>query len=483
MKTLPFVTVLAAAAFAGCAALTGTPDEPVTAIVGATVIHPDRDAAHAVVRDETIVVAGSRIRAVGPAATTPVPWGAKVIDAKGKWVIPGMVDAHVHFFQSGNLYTRPDGADFGQWMPYAREDARNRARLPATFKVWLASGVTSVVDIGGPMWNFDMRDKALATEAAPRVAVAGPLVSMVEDKPLDLGDPPIVMTSSPQEARALVAKELARKPDYIKVWFIFKTKEDLPRQEVIVKAAGDAAHAAGVPLAVHATELATAKAAMRAGADYLVHSVDDEPIDDEFLALARKNHILYCPTLFVTNGYEYMYSGTWKATEPERRLADPQVLAMMDDLRKIPPEYIPERLRKRMANPKPVQPGQVMLDNLRRVWDAGIPVAMGTDAGNVGTLHGPSVFREMDYMLRAGLTPLQVLRSATTNGALAMRMERDLGAIEAGRLADLVVLDADPLADIWNASRASLVMKGGTAFIPSELMKSLDAPGSAPSRP
>ena len=98
---------------------------------------------------------------------------------------------------------------------------------------------------------------------------------------------------------------------------------------------------------------------------------------------------------------------------------------------------------------------------------------MGTDAGNVGTVHGPSVFREMDYMLRAGLTPLQVLRSATAGGAIAMRMDRDLGALEAGRLADLVVLDADPLADIWNASRASVVMKGGVPYDPKALIDSI----------
>ena len=474
MKTLSFVTAgCAALAAVSCAALTGAPDEPVTAIVGATVIHPDRDAAHAVVRDETIVVRGARIEAVGPASTTSIPRGAKVVDAKGKWVIPGLIDAHVHFFQSGNLFTRPDGAAFGDYMPYAKEDARNRARLKATFKVWIASGVTSVVDIGGPMWNFDMRDLANSTDAAPRVAVAGPLVSMVEDKPLDLGDPPIIKTESAQEARALAARELAHKPDYIKVWYIFNSKEDLPRQEVIVKAAGDAAHAAGAPLAVHATELATAKSALRAGADYLVHSVDDEPIDDEFLALAKRNHILYCPTLFVTNGYEYAYSGTWKPTEAERRLGDPQVIAGLD-LHAIPPQFVPERLKKRMADPKTVAPGQVMLDNLRKVWDAGIPVAMGTDAGNVGTLHGPGVFREMEYMQRAGLTPLQVIRSATTNGAIAMRMDRDLGAIEAGRLADLVILDGDPLANLDNLSHASLVMKGGVTFKPQELMKSLD---------
>jgi len=473
MKILHAAAALAATlacAAAGALFATGV---SVTAIVGATVVHPERDAPGASAQ-ETVVVAGDRIVAVGPAASTPIPEGATVIDAKGKWLIPGLIDSHVHFFQSANLYTRPDGADFGKYMPYAKEVERNKARLPATFKVWLASGVTSVVDIGGPMWNFDMRDAARASAAAPRVAVAGPLVSSVDRVKLDLGDPPIIKASTPEEAIALVKRELARKPDYIKVWFVFTKAEDLPQQEVVVKAAGDTAHAAGVPLAVHATELATAKAAMRAGADYLVHSVEDEPIDDEFLRLAKKNHIIYCPTLFVINGYQYALSGTWKPTEAEKRLGDPQILATMGDLQKMPADAIPEGIRKLMANPPHPEPGKVSLDNLKRVWDEGIPVAMGTDAGNIGTLHGPSVFREMDYMTRAGLTPLQVLRSATTNGAKAMRMERDIGAIEKGRYADLVILDADPLASVENLSHASLVMKGGKVFTPEGLMKSLD---------
>src|SRR5204863_4665618 len=97
--------------------------------------------------------------------------------------------------------------------------------------------------------NFDMRDAALKADAAPRVAVAGPLISMIERTKLDIGDPPIIRISSPDAARALVAKELARKPDFIKVWFIHQSGDDMAAQEAIVKAAGDAAHAAGIRLA------------------------------------------------------------------------------------------------------------------------------------------------------------------------------------------------------------------------------------------
>src|SRR5213592_1789907 len=246
-------------------------ETPIIAIVGATVIHPDRDLPSAVAPDSTVIIAGRRIESIGPAGSTAVPAGATRIDGKGKWVVPGLIDSHVHFFQSGNLYTRPDVADFNAWMPYAKEVERNKARLP------------------GPFWNFEMRDAAVSSPAAPRVAVAGPLISMVDRVKLDLGDPPIIKITSADAARTLVRRELERRPDFIKVWFIHQKGDDLAAQEAIVKAAADAAHAGGVRLAVHATELIVAKASLRAGADFLVHSVEDEPADEEFLALAQKN--------------------------------------------------------------------------------------------------------------------------------------------------------------------------------------------------
>jgi imidazolonepropionase-like amidohydrolase len=470
-RSLAFAAV---ATMASCASMSNSPDAGRTlAIVGATVVHPERDAAHAIERDSTVVVSGRRIVAVGPASATSVPPGATVIDGRGKWLVPGLVDAHVHFFQSGNLYTRPDVIDLNAWMPYAKEVERNKARLAATFKVWIASGVTSVVDIGGPFWNFDMRDAAERTAAAPRVAVAGPLISMVADPKLDLGDPPIIKIASPAEARELVARELARKPDYIKVWFINRLGDDLAAQEAIVKAAGDAAHRAGVPLAVHATEIIVAKAAMRAGADFLVHSVGDALVDDEFLALAKQNHILYCPTLFVVPGYRYALSNTWQPTAVELRLADPQIVATMGDLARIPADMLPDTLVRSMAAAVPPKPSPIELKNLRTIWDAGITVVMGTDAGNIGTLHGPSVFREMALMQEAGLTPLEVLRSATTNGARAARRDNEIGVIAASRLADLVILDADPTTSVENLSRVFRVIKDGRVFDPDELIRSI----------
>jgi imidazolonepropionase-like amidohydrolase len=447
--------------------------ENAVAIVGATLVHPERQGATVLEPDSTIIIRGSRIETVGPSDLVPVPKGATVIDGKGKWVVPGLVDAHVHFFQSGNLYTRPDVADFNAVVPYAAEVARNKARLDATFKVWLANGVTGVVDIGGPFWNFDVRDRAAVTAEAPRMAVAGPLISMVERPQLDLGDPPIIRIDTPEAGLALVRRALARDADYIKVWFIHQPGDDLAAQEAIVKAAGDAAHAVGKKLAVHATELVVAKAALRAGADFLVHSVFDAPVDDEFIELARRNHVIYCPTLFVLKGYPLALSNLWRATPAEERRADPEILAAMDDLNEIPADKRPEPVSKAMLDAKVPEPPTVAMQNLRKLLDAGITIVMGTDAGNIGTLHGPSILREMQLMQESGLTPLEVLRAATTNGALVLGRPDDLGAIAPGRLANLVVLDADPLADSANLGSVYRVIKDGRMYDPQALMDSI----------
>ncbi|MEP6484760.1 MAG: amidohydrolase family protein [Rudaea sp.] len=456
---------------AGCAATKPTrTDRASLAIVGVTVVNPERD--DAAVADQTVIISGEHIVAVGPRASTKIPNGATQIDGKGKWLIPGLIDGHVHFFQSGNVYTRPDGIDLNAAIPYAQEVARNKARLPATFKVWLASGVTSVIDVGGPFWNYEVRDAAAKSDAAPRVETTGPLISMVARPQLDLGDPPIVKVDSEQGARDLVQRQLPYKPDFIKVWFIHQPKDDIAAQERIVKATADAAHAAHIRLAVHATELDTAKSALRAGADYLVHSVFEEPIDDEFIALMRQRHALLCPTLFVGSGYRLVFSDQWQATAEEQRLADPQILAAMHDLEKIDKSKIPPRVVAMMAAKREVPAPLVSEQNLKKLWDAGIPIVMGTDAGNIGTLHGPGVFREMALMNDAGLTPLQVLRTATTNGAMAMG-RTDLGAIAPGKFADVVLLTDDPLADVKNFSHAERVIKGGVVFDPKTLIDSI----------
>ncbi len=123
-----------------------------------------------------------------------------------------------------------------------------------------------------------------------------------------------------------------------------------------------------------------------------------------------------------------------------------------------------------MAANKPIATSPILLENLRRMHRGGVTVALGTDAGNVGVLHGPAVYHEMAIMAQAGLTPHQILVDATLHGARLVGKDSELGSVEAGKLADLVVLDADPLRDVLNTTRVRWVLKGGHLFHPELLV-------------
>jgi imidazolonepropionase-like amidohydrolase len=434
------------------AAVVPPPAERAVVISGATLVD---GTGRPPVADAIVVVEGGRIVAAGPRAKVAIPRNARVVDAKGKWVIPGLVDAHVHFFQSGGLYTRPDVIDLRAKVPYDEELAGIRKRLPETFRRYLCSGVTAVVDVGGPMWNFDVRDLAARTAAAPRVAVAGPLVSTYAPAALETADPAIVKVDTPEAARSLVRRELARKPDLVKIWFIRRPDLSLEESTRIVRATVEESHAAGVRVAVHATQLETAKAAVGAGCDVLVHSVFDAPVDDEFIAMLKERRVLYEPTLVVNEGYAEVLARAVDLTDVECECGDPEVVATWA----AAPEGVGADRVARAA-------GQIRVAqaNLKRLADAGVTIAAATDAGNIGTLHGPSLHREFELMAEAGLTPMQILVSATRDAARVFGPAPEFGTVEAGKLADLVVLDADPLADIRNARRIRFVMKGGTIY-------------------
>ena len=145
------------------------------ALVGATVINPDDGK---VLPNATIVLNGNKIDRVSLGKQNEAALG-KQIDCAGKFVLPGFIDTHVHFFQSADLFTRPDGADLNRVRPYKDELAWIKSHLDDTFARYIRCGITSVVDVGGPMWNFEVRKRANAAAKAPRVAVAGPLISSV----------------------------------------------------------------------------------------------------------------------------------------------------------------------------------------------------------------------------------------------------------------------------------------------------------------
>jgi imidazolonepropionase-like amidohydrolase len=433
------------------------------AIVGATLINPAKSQ---VLENSIVTIEGNRIISVAQAATNNVPANTRVIDAHGKWLLPGYVDAHVHFFQSGGLYTRPDALDLRTIRPYTEEVASIKRDLADTFRRYLRNGVTSVVDVGGPFWNFAVRKQANGNPLAPRVAVAGPLISSIADDPLDLGDPPIVKVTTPDEGRAMVRKQAAEKPDLIKVWYIVDENSSAEAFRPIVRAVIEESHQLHLRVAVHATELETARAAVEEGADVLVHSVVDRDVDDRFVQLLKQKATILIPTIVVFERYSRCFAQQLHLLPVELETGNPTIVGSLFDLRHLPAEQIPERVKKAMANPNYVASRRKLsvepaLRNLKTLEDAGVTIAAGTDAGNIGTLHGPSIFREFELMAEAGLTPMQILTAATTNGGKVFARDSQIGAIDPGMSADLVILRANPLADIHNASEIETVIKDG----------------------
>ena len=436
-------------------------------LVGATAVNP---ADGKIIENSVVVVDGDRITAVGDAKTISAPKDARVIDCKGKFILPGYIDTHIHFFQSADLFTRPDGADLNNVRPYKDEVSWVKSHVNDVFARYLRSGITSVVDVGGPFWNFDVRKTANATAKAPRVAVAGPLISSVSREKLDLGDPPIVKIDNPDQAREFVRKLAEQKPDLVKIWYIVDKDHPVDAFRPTVRATVEESHARKLRVAVHATELETARAAIEEGADILVHSVVDKPVDDAFVKLLKDHGTILCPTLVVFERYGRTFSHQLNLTPEEKAWGNPEVIASLD-VTKIPQDKLPDRIKSALAKPEEAldrikKTYEVALPNLKTLEDAGVTIAAGTDAGNIGTIHGPALFREFQLMKEAGLTPMQILQCATANAAKLFGGDTGahIGKIDKGYFADLVILKSNPADDIAHASDIDSVIKNGVIY-------------------
>jgi imidazolonepropionase-like amidohydrolase len=412
-----------------------------------------------------IVTRGGRIECAGPRHACPIPDDVRAADLKGHWITPGIVDAHVHFSQTGWADGRPDALDVRERHPYERTMADGEAHPERWFRSYLCSGVTSVFDVGGYAWTIPLARRAETDSEAPRAAAAGPLLSTL-DHWLNLpAERQFIHLGDEATARSGVRYLAARGASAVKLWYIVDSQRPVEATAPAVMAAGDEARRAGLPLIVHATGLAEAKVALRAGARLLVHSVGDQPVDEEFVALARQNGTVYCPTLTVFRGYLRLNESLLSRRPPDvddlngcvdaatrAKLAETAVLEVPA---RITAEAV-EAQRRRVADREAVQAA-----NLKRLSEAGVTIAMGTDAGNPLTLHGPSVYAEMEAMQAAGLSPMQVLVAATRGGSVAMGREKDLGTIEKGKAADLLVLAADPTAGVAAMRQVRHVVRGG----------------------
>lgn len=445
----------------------GVPPPP-RALVGATLLDGKGGAP---VPDSVVLLREGKIECAGSRAACPVPQGVETLDLKGQWITPGLVDAHVHFSQTGWADGRPDSVDVRATHPYEKTEADLRAHPERFGHTYLCSGVTAVFDVGGYPWTLDIAKRFGESTELPHVAAAGPLLSTL-DHWLNLpAERQFIYLKDEEIGRSGVDYLASHGSKAVKVWFIPQEKPTIAEMGKWVRAAGEEARKVGLPLIVHATGLEEAKEALRAGAKLLVHSVVDKPIDDEFVELLKKNGTIYCPTLTVFRGYLAMSEGAVQKTPPPvddpNGCIDPGTLAKVAESARLTVPDTPERIATRHQRLAALEKTAGM--NLKRVEDAGVPVAMGTDAGNPLTLHGPSVYAEMEAMQASGLTPLQVLSASTHGGALAMGLEKEIGTVEKGKIADLLIVGADPAADIANLRKVRYVVRGGVVRSEGEL--------------
>ena len=416
---------LVSAAIGVFSAVTAPAQSPgVKAFTGARVIDgTDR----APLDNATIIVRAGRIVSVGP-ANTAVPAGAERVSLTGKTVIPGLINAHGHV---GNTVGLQQGH-------YSAENVRR------DLKTYAAYGVTTVFSLGDDQEaGFKIRDaQNTPTLDHARLYVAGPVLS----------------PKSPEEARKLVDEVAAMKSDIIKIRVDDNLGTTAKMPPDIYKAVIDESHKKGMRTAVHLFYLDDAKGVLDAGADFIAHSIRDKDVDEPVIAMLKRRDVCVCPTLTrEVSTFVYETTPSWFSDPLFTKHADVKTIEQLKE---------PAR-QEQMKNSKSAQRYKVALDqasrNLKKLTDAGVTIAMGTDTGPPARFQGYFELMELEMMAKAGLTPKQVLASATRDAARCMKLDTQVGTLEANKWADFVALDADPLADISNVKKISAVYVAGNS--------------------
>lgn len=443
----------------GCTADQETTTSTVTVLKGAKVFLGNGE----VLEYGVIVVKEGIIAAIG-GKETAIPDNAEVIDVAGKYITPGLVDAHMHFSQTGFFDGRPDVLDIRDSIGYVAVQDLQKNNPERYYETYLRSGVTAVYDVGGFTWSLELQNTAEMNLNAPHVAASGLLLTP-EKRSLALSSTPtdsqFVHITSSEIGRNTVALNDSLGATGIKIHQLYLDDTVFMNSMLAVQ---DEISKRGSKMIVHATPLAQAKQALRLGAKILVHSIDDQPIDDEFISLAKELAIIYCPTIVVGDGYMKAFTSLktgFEINDPNN-VVDEGTKNLLSSSTQFAKYFSPEKEAQAagMGQFVPVR-NKIALENLKRVYDEGITIALSTDAGNPGTLHGLSVYDELEAMQAAGIPAKDIIQMATQNGALAMERANDFGTLEKDKMADLIILTNDPSTDISNMRSITHVMRGG----------------------
>lgn len=435
---------------------------------------------------QTIVIRNGLIEALGALASTPIPTGAQVVDGRGRFVLPGFIDMHAH---TSIGPVRMDTTVKPPRMMATEDVAASREAL----RILLAFGITTVRDPGGRAeTTVALRDSLrLGLVTGPRMFTAGSPIDLVEV-------PGMVSTARTEgEVRAEVARQAALGVDYVKLY------ASLPPP--LIRAGIAEAHARGVRAIAHLFGSSWTDAA-NAGIDGIVHITPGSPflLDSAARPLFLKR---FRGTQFMLEWFSFadMKSSEiqqmTKAIVAHNVFIDPtlvtfEAMAWGDTPQILESRdleyYAPSLLAASRAfslttgwTPDDFLAARAAWPNVlafaRHLYEAGVQLSAGTDMGNPFTVPGASFHRELQLLANAGIPNAEILRIATRNGARSLGVESEIGSVAVGKVADLVVLDADPLADISNTRRIAYVIQAGKLSTPGDLLPHrLRARGIAP---
>jgi len=432
---------------------------PNVVISHVTVINPGNSS---VAADRTVVIEGAKITSIAPSAGFPIPEGARVLDAHGQYLIPGLWYMHVH-------------SAFGDWFPGGRE-----VILP----LFVANGVTGVRDMGGDLpVLFEWRKQIAAGKlVGPSMVVSGPMLDgyLPGNK---LRFPSSVPITTPESAVAAVDSLKSEGVDFIKVQSVISRDAYL--------AAAAEAHKQNIPIVGHVPDKVRISETIYAGQKSIEHlmgifegcsteegkftrgegnlklllSTSDQSRCEAIIRSLAQHQVWQCPTLAWQRGGTFLDQLDWK-----HQPLDKYVPAPWRDVtwRRFNDEMMPDLKRDPLALRQ-----EYFKRNLQMVGamhHAGVPFLAGTDAApGIYIMPGFSLHDELANFVEAGFTPMESLQTATSLPAKFLEQEKSFGSIEPGKIADLVLLTANPLRDIHNTRKISAVIANGRLFVRKDL--------------
>jgi len=396
----------------------------------------------------SILIVAGRIKDIAQRELR-APAGAMEIDAVGKTVLPGLIDMHAHLI-SGGFDTVVNKS-----MSYDPIDQR---RVLRQMLYW---GVTAVCDPVQPLDSgLKLREEVSRNVfPSPRLFISGPAVTAPGGWGGANQPEARIELKDLREVKPQISRLARAKVDFVKVFYDDMSssfasplpKLEKPLMEAVIKEA----HARQLKVMVHAYRTSDHKDTMRAGADIMAHSAITEPVDDEYIDLARKSRTLYLSTLsvyhdvFDENSIRDLVSQEFvQRTVPKKTLTTLTAKEPLNSFEKsIKQDFIKQQLSTIGAN-------------LKKVSESGIPIGVGPDTGVPGSFPGIAVHREMELMVQAGVSPARVLVGATRTAAEYLE-QKLLGTVEPGKIADLIVVAGNPLEDIRNTRNIEVVIKAG----------------------